>query len=435
MRWCERHPDARTVPDFLYAQLDNIKRYDAIETMPVNAHYDAVELEHINDVIYADIAPYSARRAAEQSLAIYIDHVASSQLQPELYDLAQKLTDCRIAGAVGILPDARNIIAWDNKCGQAKLCPDESRTEAKRLTSLYYPEIMHLKKSSPFHRVFYAVFTVPNYPRGELLSGQKDIFDRFKTWSAGQDAVIGSLVIQESPLSKHDDWNVHLNVYLITHGAFDYQQAAAKWGFNVEFIDENRMCEIASDRLEITNMSFTSALRYSLRESIKYCVQTVPEKSDQHFASGHSDAPAMTDWPHDVFWEWWSANKRFRRVRSYGRLFNAPKKQWTRSSTREQVEIYHNTNLAEPARWQPGIPVGDVAGKDWDDLSIKIKTALRRAMLSGKPINKDLIKWMGTVAYEDGRYSVGLILGDKSRPNLSRFEGINFDCTNMGHGP
>ncbi len=430
MRWAERHPDANKIPPHVETYMDTIKRYQHMDSMDgATIQLDRFELSKIHDELVESLPSYSARREAEQDLAIYIDGVGTSQLRPDFYFLAEKLNTCRHTGPAGIKPDGGLIIAWDRKCGQVRLCPDESREETNRLSDWYYPPMIEFTEKRATQRLFYAVFTLPNVAPGELAAGQKNIFDEFKKWRDKQgEKLKGALVIQEAPLSYSGDWNVHLNVFLMVHGAFSYEQARKDWGgYNIEFYDENKMVSIARERLGRPDVTFREALRYSLREAIKYSVQTVPEKSDQHATAGASDAPALTQWPHDRFVEWWDAGRGFRRVRSYGALYGLHRKRWDAMDTKPRIDLYHLTTLATL-----DIAAGDVAGTDWTDLTEIVRSKLRRVMTHGEPLDMALVQWVGAVNLNDDlSYWVDLILGDNFSGNSARRVNDNFDFYNF----
>ena len=425
MRWVENHPQARTVPPHIESYIEIIKRYQSLDIMDgATVQVDRYEVQRIHEEILASLPEYSARREAEQDLAVYVDEVASSQLRPDLYDIAERLHACRHSGPAGIKPDGGLIIAWDTKCGLVRLCPDESREESQRLSEWYYPPMVEFSEEKANQRLFYAVFTLPNFAPGTLAQGQREIFERFRKWREKQgEKLKGALAIMEAPLSAAGDWNIHLNVFLMVKGAFHYEQARADWdGFNVEFYDEGRMAAIAAERLG-QPVSFREALRYSLREAIKYSVQTVPEKSEHHASTGTSDAPALTQWPHERFAEWWDAGKGFRRVRSCGALYGMHRKRWDTMNEKARLDLYRLTTLAEK-----DIAAGDVVPKDWKELTEVIRAKLRRVMTHGEPLDLSTVQWVGAVELcDDLSYRVGSILGDNFSAGVPRRMDGNFD--------
>lgn len=450
MRWAERHPDARTVPPHIDSCLDRIRRYEQMTTAEARVKVDPYQLASIEIDLLDQLPAYSARREAEQELAVYVDRVASETLSPDLYQVAQSLHDCRQTGAVGIKPDGGMMIAWDQKCGHVRLCPDESREETQRLAEWYLPPLVEFKKADPRNRIFYAVFTDHNFRPGQLRAGKKYLFEKFKNWMQparpmcrvmfengpacavprrpkGEQPITlkadatpwdlrGALVIQEDPLSAAGDWNVHLNAFLLVHGRFDYAAARAEWGANVHFQEIDGTPE---------------SVRGALLEAIKYSARIVPEKSQDKAEAGESAAPAMTEWPADRWLEWWRAGQRFRRVRSYGCLYGLHEKRWNAMTEREQV---NTCALAE-------IPPVGVAGAAWRELGEDTRAKLRRVMTHGEPLDMSLVEWVGAVKFgEDGVYWVDLIPGDNfSGSGAGRTSSAGsarpFDPGGGRHGP
>lgn len=135
-------------------------------------------------------------------------------------------------------------------------------------------------------------------------------------------------------------WNVHLNVMLVVRGFCDYAKLRRLWHWNVEFR------KLPTGDLE--------GLRRSFRELIKYAVQATSEKSESKSTDrggdvgsvpeipGHAlpeggetagmlgdsiraGAPPMLAWTGAELAEWLTAMHGFRRTRSYGCLYGAPK--------------------------------------------------------------------------------------------------------------
>lgn len=429
MDWCLSHPEATKIPAHLESTLNKIKIYDDMAHANVEdftIKQDPYEYERIKTDLLLSLEDYSKRRDMEQELAIYIDRVGTSQYRPDLYDIAERLMNCRLTGAAGMKPDGGQIIAWDNKCGLTKLCPDESRENTQRLTEFYLPELVDFKKEHFKNRLFYSVLTIPNVKAGELLSGKKEIIEKFKNWVEHFENIKGSLIIQEDPLSAHDDWNVHLNVFLCVQGAFDYKYARAKWGFDVEF------SELKGEPQDI---------REALLEAIKYSAQIVNDKSHDKSDKGLSAAPAMVDWSPERFVEWFDANKSFRRVRNYGCLYNIHKKRWNKASADQKKKWIQIANESID-RVENLISKND-ALLEWKDIqeptkknpSLKPhKTKLRRAMTHGEPFDISLVQWVGAVNFgSDGVYSVGSVLGDNFLSG-SGVKSTSFDFYNNYRG-
>jgi hypothetical protein len=291
----------------------------------------------------APLTHYAERARHRQMLADKIERDVVPLLPlPWVAKIPDKLRNARRTGTFGLnLRSGRGIVLWDEKASLSRLCPDDAREEAKRLEKRYTPAIEQAWAEGC--HLQYAVFTMPNFKRGELAKGMKKIFDRFRALIKRKDAdgnlvfpeIQGALCVLEAPLGASRDWNVHLNVYLVVKGFCDYRKLRDLWHWNVYFK------KLPTGDLE--------ALKASFRELIKYGVQTTGEKSEHHAArdstrdssveweegvlpvddgsapSNRAAAPPMLAWTGDELGEWLMAMRGFRRTRSYGSLFGAPK--------------------------------------------------------------------------------------------------------------
>lgn len=254
----------------------------------------------VADKLYCDVAAY-AHSIQRDDLA---DTVRATAL---------KMFQCRTGGAFGIGAHGRPIIAWDSKCSCSKLCPDEARHESRRLFDRYADVICEHERNGG--RVYKAWFTLPNYPLGDLADGQRVLFKDFRNKimrglykGAQKFGIDGSLVILEAPLSEGRDWNLHLNVILLTKGWLSYWKLRNVWGFDMEIRQHNQFGEKGMTAL--------------FNEMVKYAVRTVPEKSG---SKHRSNAPAFIDWTPAEMLEWLDANRNFRRTRAYGCLHGVGK--------------------------------------------------------------------------------------------------------------
>jgi hypothetical protein len=270
---------------------------------------------------------------------------------------------CRVNGTVGVTPDGDPVTMWDFKCGKSRLCPDEAREEMMRLAAHYAPQIAAWSQGHDC-RVFYAVLTFPHAEPGRLrhhlrflpqrfvdliLDGTRDCTDadrrafgysarkkKVKRFRPGVDAdecfetvrapdgkerrrykgqgIHGALCVTECPLSREGRWNVHLNLLLLVKGRFDYAELYQAWKGGAEHINLEVREIDARDPYE---------LACAVREVIKYAAAHTGTKSAEKAASA-SKAPPMTDWPPELWLEWYQAHKDYRRARAYGVLFNAP---------------------------------------------------------------------------------------------------------------
>lgn len=323
-------PRRWTDHDEATAALAYWRKYQARTFEPSAACFE--RLDDLADRLAEQSAPRAERRELELALAEYVaGPVYAYSGDADLLYLADGLRKCRRSGAVGI-HDAGHLVAWDHKCGESKLCPDESHEETVRLINRYLPAVRAWLGTGPaggWRRVFKAVLTLPNAPRGSLKATQADIFKRFKALCARKEplpselkvkgdrrrkrpvfpGIKGSLCCMENPLSARGDWNVHLNVILLVEGPFDWKRFRAEWGFDLDIQHVKGGDE---------------GIAGALVESIKYMACVVSAKSHEHADRGKSKAPGMCDWPPDAWLEWWRAIKGARRTRSYGVLFKVP---------------------------------------------------------------------------------------------------------------
>lgn len=281
-------------------------------------------ISNIRDDLDRDLASYSTRRNIEHKLADYIETVnVNAGGRFDLVKIIQSMRDCRKDAAVGLKPDGSKMFAWDKKCNLVRLCPDESRCETQRLCEKYIPAMLTWVNEKANRRIYYCVFTSPNFKPGDLLAGKKWQFEKYKKMMKGdycENRVHGSLVVQEDPLSWRGDWNVHLNAVVCVEGEFSYKEMREAWGHNVQF-----------DKVPAN----IEAMTRMLLEVVKYSAQHIGTKSEDHFQA-QADlfnikevAPAMTDWPPELWLEWWDAQRppgsiravAFRRTRSYGCLY------------------------------------------------------------------------------------------------------------------
>ncbi len=166
---------------------------------------------------------------------------------------------------------------------------------------------MHAKRGGRVYKIWP---TLPNYPGGRLREGKRHIFKRFRDkvvraqrGKKNRFGHVGSLMIQEDPLSKDRDWNVHLNGILLTDSWLSYRELREAWGCNIEMRQHSRFDE--------------KGMRDLFNEMVKYAVRPVAEKSG---SKHHTDAPALTSWSPAEALEWYQANHGFRRTRAYGSL-------------------------------------------------------------------------------------------------------------------
>lgn len=343
-QWLDRHPEASYLPPHMGRVAEALSRDDEIArawsgAKVVPAAYTR-QRQTLHAELTADLARHGERRDAEQRLARYIRDVAAEG-SPVLLEVAAKLESCRVSGAVGLKPSGGYVVAYDDKCGLSRLCPDEANAETARLAERYVPHLAAWLAEKPGRSIHYAVLTWHNFAPGRLAHGKRYLMERFKAeildgrdaacpvawaWSAeaGRRVTVatrkrtierfpeirGAFVCQEDPLSAGREWNVHQNVVLMVEGYLDYGRLRDAWGANLHV-----------QRLEGSPESLTRALR----EVVKYSAQAVPSKSADKRARHATEAPAMVEWPGALWREWWDAQAGFRRTRTYGACYRVPK--------------------------------------------------------------------------------------------------------------
>ncbi|MGA9853421.1 MAG: hypothetical protein WBR15_10900 [Gammaproteobacteria bacterium] len=336
-----RLPDLENTPAFVRSAMGQWDRQLTIERPRRSTADSARALLHLHRRLGATGEGYASRRLAESRLADYLE----SKVLPtpeglafrKLPSLIESLRTCRCHGVYGMTPAGKPVIMWDKKCESALLCPDEARVEQQRMVARYVPELLKLKEQG--FRIYKAVLTFPNFERGKLRYGMRTMFRRLRALQRARrhgaalfPEIRGILAIEESPLSRLRDWNVHLNVIFVVNGWLDYEKLRRFWYWNLEIIDESKMRALTVARLQakgvnVADLSAARIFESAFSEIVKYPIQTIPEKNP---ASGDGDAseshlltraPAMVEWPPEAWCEWYKAHTGFRRTRSYGCLY------------------------------------------------------------------------------------------------------------------
>lgn len=287
-----------------------------------------------------DLEGYLARRELEDDIAFYLESHGI------YYDLAQKLRACRRSGALGVRQDRKGeierVIAWDSKCGQTRLCPDEAREEQMRLAERYVPVIEKWKNEKRGRQVQYCVLTWPNIEPGRLEWAKREMYKQLSAWLKRKpcESVKGALCVQEDPLSSSGDWNVHINLVLLVDGRFDWGSARADWYKHTRALfasHEGAQAAFGGD-FQVHFQDVTKGnLVKAVLELVKYAAKHVTggrraayggPGSVEASSGGQGErapAPGLLEWPPERFSEWWEAGLGFRRTRSYGELFKVKK--------------------------------------------------------------------------------------------------------------
>ncbi len=230
--WSFKNPGVARVPGRYSPVFDSLERRDLVEGFRVSTDKDARRIKEVKEQLDFDLKGRHERRKLESTLSDYVEAVVDPLGPMEwvrgdkvhVYnpmEIVDKLRSCRQSGTVGVMPGGGVLVAWDEKCGFSKLCPDESRAESLRLADKYIPASERFLEKHRGNTFQYAVLTVPNYPLGKLKEGKADIYRRFNQLMGRKccENFLGTAARQEDPLSANGGWNVHLNVF------FSYQRA------------------------------------------------------------------------------------------------------------------------------------------------------------------------------------------------------------------
>ena len=302
------------------------------------------EIEHTLSSVEIGLADwggdYSKRRAIEKKTAAYIrEKVVPTGLLLDAESIAERLEGCRNSGILGFVQSSgRKVVRWSEKCGLKNLCPDESRGEQKRLARRYVPACESWLKSGKRRRFQYAVFEPINIPVGELQTGMREAYHQLRLMLRHESFknVAGTFTALECPLSRDGkSWNVHINCLFLIDGRFDWQAVREEYGQRIHFESTESIIEKTTNYLqkrnggEPTTATRADVLTCAFREIIKYSSKHVSAKGE----AGKTDAPGITEWPPELFVEWYAAHKGLRRCRSYGVLHGIGKPE------REQYEV------------------------------------------------------------------------------------------------
>jgi hypothetical protein len=296
------------------------------------AHWAPVAME-ANQQLELELPGYSKNHVIRQRLAQKISDevvpVARERRWGIRYNTrcAEQLQQARWSGAVGYsLSKGKNVVFWDTKAGLSRLCPDDAREEAQRLSKKVLGPLEELQASD--HALHYAVFTTPNTGPGGLRKEMASICRRFRnSILKAKDAdgslifpeIKGALCVLEAPLGSARDWNVHLNVILVVKGYLDYGKLRRIWHWDVE------IQKLATG---------PGVVKGALTELIKYAVAATVAKSAEKAAAEAGDGsaegadpearrppPPMLEWTGAELFEWLMAMRGFRRTRTYGCLY------------------------------------------------------------------------------------------------------------------
>lgn len=318
-----------------YRQLQMV---ESVEFGSVFHHQDTGEVES-----YAHWAPtaleaqeqlelalpgMSVRQATRKALADVLEQRALPEARQQqqtvkyVLDVVERLRRARHTFTWGYsLAKGKSVVLWDEKAGLSRLCPDDAREETQRLARRVLDPLEALQADG--HALHYVVFTTPNAPAGGLRKEMVSICKRFRRLilqSGEFPEIKGALCVLEAPLGSARDWNVHLNVILVTRGDYQlYERLRRKWYYNLG--GARRLAQ------------GPGVVKGALCELIKYAATATVTKSQDKAAKAatlrdgtpREPPPPMLQWSGAELLEWLRAMRGFRRTRTYGCLFRLKK--------------------------------------------------------------------------------------------------------------
>jgi hypothetical protein len=290
------------------------------------AHWAPTALQ-AQEQLELDLPGYSGNHTIRKLLAQALEERVLPLCNAKwVHNYIDRLRRARWSGAVGYsLAKGKSVVYWDDKAGLSRLCPDDAREEAMRLTRKVLEPLEALQAAG--HALHTCVFTSPNAPPGALRKEMVRICKKFRDrilkakypdGSLVFPEIKGALCVLEAPLGSARDWNVHLNVILVVQGYLSYEKLQHRWHWNVE-----------ADPLAVG----PGVVKGALCELIKYAVAATVSKSARKAAEAATlrdgtprvPPPPMLEWTGAELLEWLRAMRGFRRTRTYGCLFRLKK--------------------------------------------------------------------------------------------------------------
>jgi len=315
-----------------------LQMFESVELGAVFQHQDTGEVES-----YAHWAPtalqaqeqlevalpgLSERHCTRQALADVFEQRALPEAREQqltvkyVLDVVERLRRARHTFTWGYsLAKGKSVVLWDEKAGLSRLCPDDAREETQRLARRVLGPLEAAQEDGC--ALHYLVLTSPNAAPGGLRKENVAICKRFRRLilqSGEFPEIKGALTVLEAPLGSNRDWNVHLNVILVTRGGMNlYERLRHKWRWNIG----------GARRLA----RGPGVVKGALCELIKYAATATVTKSQEKAAKAatlrdgtpRAPPPPMLEWTGAELLEWLRAMRGFRRTRTYGCLFRLKK--------------------------------------------------------------------------------------------------------------
>ena len=278
----------------------------------------------VYDQLELDVSGPNFRMAVRQKMAERFQDLHAKTGMLRYLRLAERLEGARKSSRLFYSTKHNKFVKrWDQKAGLNLYCPDDARSNAKRLDRRYRPFLLECHKAG--YRLQYAVLTTPSRAPGDLKKMQRMQFRRLRRrilkaqhpdGSPVFPEIKGALVVQESPLGWNRDWHAHLNVLFVVDGYLDFGKLRSHWKDHLHIdppLGRGLEDPAAVDR----------CIGNALREIIKYAVTAVSAKSEMKAAAADGDRPAppgMLEWTDQELVEYDSANRGHHRTRTYGCL-------------------------------------------------------------------------------------------------------------------
>lgn len=350
-----------TIPAQVQRDMDYVDDLKAAAAFKPHSWFHSEYVEAAKAELERSLPGVNQRRRYELRMADYIQHKVLpiyGDAEPGLRDLPEKMRNCRESGLIGLTPQGDVKHRWPAKCNQSKLCAHEAREEAQRLSGRYLSPMVNYLNHDRRAKLQSWVISPKNVAPGELHDAKRAIIQTFAKLNRRKVArsIVGAVVVQEDPIGQDGNWNVHLNVLALVSGHFSWQQYRRAFleelgheHVSIEFTSEVGMMRKTKAKLarrsqragvhlvavptrtEILKHAFVECVKYTSkitgfdhdREMIPLQGKLGPNDSSERALTrlDKKEAPPMYAWPADMFFEWYRANRRFRRTRSYGKLF------------------------------------------------------------------------------------------------------------------
>jgi hypothetical protein len=290
------------------------------------AHWAPTALE-AHEQLELALPGLSVRHAIRKALADALEQrVLPISNAKWVHNYIDRLRRARWHGMWGYsLAKGKAVMFWDDKAGLSRLCPDDAREEAQRLSRKVLAPLEALQADG--HALHYCVFTSPNAAPGGLRKEMVRICKalrsrilkaKFPDGSPVFPEIKGALCVLEAPLGSSRDWNVHLNVILVVKGFLDYEKLRRHWYWNVE---ANKLAVGPG----VVKGALTELIKYAVAATVSKSAEKAAQSATLRDGTPREPPPPMLEWTGSELLEWLRAMRGFRRTRTYGCLFRLPK--------------------------------------------------------------------------------------------------------------